>query len=291
VIEKDVLRERMADEQLARQLGDELGIVVDSEDPKIFTQKEHDELVVEYSKEHVDPLVAEIKAQEAKRLELVNRIAEKDQMLRELRKKVPKDTIEESAEDWYLPKNLEQLMVASLNGAADKISEDPIAQALRNISQAVSGGGNSTTFASDLKDIIADIHRFQMPDVLPHTPTASTEDRNDLDLSSPSSNKSAELYEQLALNGLAPVIEQLSELASEIKKCPLTAGAQPLGNLADWCRQRVTIVHTALSGKEASKEACEEAPSEKVVFVPPPRWNLGNLHKEGKPIRMTTIVY
>merc|ERR1712232_980131 len=112
--------------------------------------KDVDALIVEYAKEHVDPLLAEIKAQEEKRQDLFDRIAEKDQMLRELRKKLQKESPEDtSVADCHLPKNLEQMLVASLNGAADKICEDPIAEALRNISQLVAGGGSSDAFAGE----------------------------------------------------------------------------------------------------------------------------------------------
>lgn len=266
VIERDVIKERWSEAKLQQQLQSQLGITVEDEDAKIFSQKDVDALLAEYHTEHVDPLMGELKAKEVKRQELLDRIAEKDQMLRDLRKKIPKDTVQDDAPgaEWHLPKNIEQLLVASLSGVADKVSEDPMAQALRNISQGISAGGANTSFASDLQETIAEIQRFEMPEV--ERLQSALPDNADLSLDLHSEREHNQL---LALNGLAPVITELNNLSSELIKCPASSGADKLAGLAEWAGNVVTLVSTSIASEEVSPHS--------VQFPAAPRWNLGAL--------------
>ena len=118
VFERDRIQKLWQELDLQTNIRNKLGMGSVESDPKIFSQKDLDAKLEEYHTQNCLPLEEELKIAGERKSELLDRLDEKDKLLRDLRKQLVehKARVQELENARAaLPKPVEDLLVACLN--------------------------------------------------------------------------------------------------------------------------------------------------------------------------------
>lgn len=132
-----VISERWEEEKMKRRAEALLGIKVMGEDAKIYSQREVDDMMQSWQKEHVDPLLEEIRELRLTRDELLAKLQGSGKQV----KRPGKDDGDDSGGG--LGRQMLGLLKNSMVAVAGRTSEEPLSKLILQLGDAiVSGGGN-----------------------------------------------------------------------------------------------------------------------------------------------------
>jgi len=140
--------ERWKEEKMKQRAEALLGIQLLGEDAKIYSQRDVDEMKKEWEKEHVDPLLEELRELRKQREEMLGKSGNKQPR--------PSGVKGGPAEE-ALGKQQVGLLVAALNGIAERIPDDALNSACVHLADCVNQGGG------DLADVIKMINKIPLP--------------------------------------------------------------------------------------------------------------------------------
>jgi hypothetical protein len=269
VVKCESMQERWDETKLKMNANQQLGISLGAEDTKIYSQADVDALSEEWNKEQVEPLMSDIKDLKIKVDDLQHRIADKDRRIRELCKE--KDSVPDRVEapvETGLSKATQAVLTATLNGVAERITDEPLMRSVLMMAESVPKTGDD--FHERLQDIFNDIQRIPIP------PESSLEHVTG-DHDSKCQSKVVLEPQHPAMKYLSLLTDEFENLEQSLRACPVASGADKLGSLATWCKDVAKASHAILSAGDDDEQPFR--------LPQAPKWDLGVLAKSSKAIR------
>ncbi|CAE8650802.1 unnamed protein product, partial [Polarella glacialis] len=127
------LEERWKEDRMQRRAEALLGIKNQGEDAKIYSQRDVDEMMKEWEKERVDPLLEELKELKLARDEMLSKL-QGDKKPPRPREKAPEDL------GGVGRKELD-LMTSIMSAASEKVSDSTMSDLLTQVGESISSGG------------------------------------------------------------------------------------------------------------------------------------------------------
>lgn len=191
------LDEIRKEDQMKRRAEALLGITLDEEDPKIYSQRDMDDMFAKWQKEKVDPLLAEIK-------ELRSELKSKGE-------RNPRAGGDDEQEEAVKSMKLAAICLKNL---ADRTTQSDVADIQRRIATAISGNGR------ELADILKDINKLPSAEEL-NKPVAAPPKSNGAEESAAACLKAVSTELSKLERGLkdVPGLESVSALAGWARDC------------------------------------------------------------------------
>ncbi|CAE8597966.1 unnamed protein product, partial [Polarella glacialis] len=235
------LEERWKEDRMQRRAEALLGIKNQGEDAKIYSQRDVDEMMKEWEKERVDPLLEELKLA-------------RDEMLSKLQgdKKPPRPR-EKAPEDLGgIGRKELDLMTSIMSAASEKVSDSTMSDLLTQVGESISSGG------ADLADLLRAVQRCPPP-ASSAEKTADVKDSTD-------TNASAEKTADI-LQNLIPITDELQNVEETLRASGAKTGMDKIANLISWAKDMVKQTKESVTSGEAMR------------MQPPPKWDLDALTK------------
>lgn len=264
----DALQNHWKEDKMRRRAEALLGIQAEAGDALIYSQQDVDEMQKDWERDSLEPLLQEIAELRAKHDELVDRLKDKSNQMRDLRKAGQKQpTIIEAPEG--LSTESTAILVAVLSGLSEKTNEDNLCEMLLKLIKSIKSGG------ADLKLLLQQVTQMPSP------PQPSTPVPPEPVQTSPGPQVAPPQTDNLAIPFLKIVTQELNALESKLKQCPLSSGANKLASLAKWMKEMLGRASTmCASGPNASHGVQSQSP---------PKWDLGALQRVvAKPLTKQT---
>mmetsp|Transcript_19592 Transcript_19592/g.35581 ORF Transcript_19592/g.35581 Transcript_19592/m.35581 type:complete len:1062 (-) Transcript_19592:76-3261(-) len=267
-------QEKFSEEKMKRRAETLLGIQLQGEDAKIYSQKDLDELYAQWEKEHLEPLYADVRELRMKKDELLGKLQDTHRERRPARQTVHHASLEETTETTTgaLSKQQTAMLCACVSATNERVLEDGLSSALSNLEEAIKTN-------SDFTPIVTEINRLPIPEKPADANADEAGGDFDEDMmggpGSAAARAAAAKAQALADAGnskcLAAMAEEWNSLEAQLRRCPIASGADKLAKLAAWSRDSANLV------KDSITSHGEGGP---IRGLPPPKWDLGALNKQ-----------
>jgi len=241
-----VLHDRWEEEKMKRRAEALLGIKTMGEDAKIYSQRDVDEMMAQWEKEQVDPLLEEIKELRITRDELLAKLqGQKKEVKR------PGQPVEQEEHQGLGRKEL-SLINACMAAFAERVEHDELSSLLIQTGDSIiRGGGN----LSDILDAIKNVPKGKTETVVVEKEQANKEvvEKKDTKKEKTTTENSQEI-----INCLSTVIQELQGVEGGLR------GAEGLDKIANWAKWARETLTTARDSK----------PGQQIRLKPAPKWDL-----------------
>jgi len=261
VLRHEHFQEIFEEDRLKRRAEALLGIQVQGEDSKIYSQKDVDNMQLEWERTELEPLRKEMRDLRVQLADQREKMREKENAMRDLRRGGGQGKpVDSPVVETGLPKATMNLLAAGLNAASERTLDDALSTALVHLGESMQAKGGE-----NLAEVVAEINQIPIPEkpveIIPEAPIEIEPER---------------------LDGL-PVIKCLDGVANEFEALekqfrglPSKLGANKVAFMAGWARESISLcsAHLASGNLKGS-----------LRFNPPPQWDLGSVGKASAPIR------
>lgn len=141
------LQQNWKEEQMKQRAAALLGIQAQGEDALVYSQRDADEMQLEWEREQVDPLLEELRELKIKNDDLLDKLKDRGREMRELRSLQRTRTKTLEVDDFKPEvKGLDGQQItqlaAALMGFSERLSDEAFSTTARRLSQAVQSGGD-----------------------------------------------------------------------------------------------------------------------------------------------------
>jgi len=247
VLRHDRLQEMWKEEKMKQRAEALLGISAGGADAKIYTQRDVDQMMRDWEREHVHPLEQDIKELREAKDELLKKLAE----MKEGRTRGGKAGPEEGAQA------LGSSTVAALNMAmgaiAERVPNEELSKLCLQLGESVVQGGDN------IKDVLRAIMRLK---VVEGAGNNAADFKPDLKAGAEGPQAGEKGKSHPAAPLLAAVTKELEALTNQLQQ---RGGADKLAGMVGWARDTIT----------AAKNSLGTSPGTALQFKPAPKWDLG----------------
>jgi len=240
-----VLHDRWEEEKMKRRAEALLGIKTMGEDAKIYSQRDVDEMMKEWEKEHVDPLLEEIKELRITRDELLAKLqGQKKEVKR------PGQPVEQEEHQGLGRKEL-SLINACMAAFAERVEHDELSSLLIQTGDSIiRGGGN----LSDILDAIKNVPKGKTEKVV----VEKEQTKEVVEKKDTKKEKTTTEIPQEITNCLSTVIQEVQGVEGGLRGAE---GLDKIANWAKWARESLTTVR-------------DSKPGQQIRLKPAPKWDL-----------------
>eukprot|EP00933_Yihiella_yeosuensis_P081230 TRINITY_DN94794_c0_g1_i1.p1 TRINITY_DN94794_c0_g1~~TRINITY_DN94794_c0_g1_i1.p1 ORF type:complete len:1024 (-),score=271.82 TRINITY_DN94794_c0_g1_i1:297-3368(-) len=249
VLRHNRMEEYWQEEKMKRRAEALLGIKLQGEDAKIYSQRDVDEMMKQWEKDQVQPLLEEIKELRKTRDELYAKLQGRPGPPRASK---PGEPQEEASSGGF--RQVLTMMSAAAGAAAEKVESGELSSLLSQVSQAILAGGG------DLKELIADIKALPPPE----GGVGPTKQKQDEVTTEKKEGKPAAKGGPDVSGFLGQVAGELDGIAATLKK---TKGLEKIGGFTAWAKDSINAIKNGLSGGQ-------------IKLSPAPKWDLKALGEQ-----------